>query len=236
MLLSVLMPAYHEEKTLGEVLRRVLAVDLTALAQPIELEIIVVDDGSTDRTLEIAFGLAGPEPRIKVLRHDQHRGVGAAIRTALGAAAGEYCIIQDAALEYDIRDYPDLLAPVLHGADAVYGSRFLASPRPGTMPAANFVANRILSVTATLLYGMPVSDEASYFKILRTALMRELDLTSTGFEIGSEITAKLGLRGAKIVEVPIAYTARATEPLHRPHWTDGTKAMWTLLKHRIAGK
>ena len=136
-------------------------------------------------------------------------GKGAAIRTALAAATGDYCLIQDADLEYEVSDYPALLGEVARGADVVYGSRFLANPRPTGMRTANYVANRMLTVTANLLYGMAITDEATCFKLFRTDLLRELGLTCTGFEFCPEVTAKLGRKKIKIVEVPIAYTARA---------------------------
>jgi dolichol-phosphate mannosyltransferase len=216
MLLSILIPAYKEEATIGEVLRRVAAVDTERLG--FEKEIIVCDDGSTDRTHEIALAAAAEDKRIRVVKHAQNQGKGAAIRTALEAARGEYCLVQDADLEYEVTDYPALLRPALAGADVVYGSRFLANPRPTGMKTANFIANRMLSITSNLLYGMAITDEATCFKLVRTSVLRDLGLTCTGFEFCPEVTAKLGKKGIPIVEVPIAYTARAIE--------DGKKVRW----------
>jgi dolichol-phosphate mannosyltransferase len=231
MRLSILIPAYQEEATIGEILRRVAAVDTEAL-------------GSRRRwwcattARAIARSSSPPprpprDPRIRVVRHEVNRGKGAAIRTALAAATGDYCLIQDADLEYEVSDYPALLGEVARGADVVYGSRFLANPRPTGMRTANYVANRMLTVTANLLYGLDITDEATCFKLFRTDLLRELGLTCTGFEFCPEVTAKLGRRKVKIAEVPIAYTARAIEEGKKVRWTDGVEAMWVLVKHRL---
>jgi glycosyltransferase involved in cell wall biosynthesis len=231
MLLSILIPAYQEEATIGEILRRVTAIDTTA--QGFDKEVIVCDDGSADQTYAIASKLAEADPAIHVVRHPENRGKGAAIRTALEHARGDYVLIQDADLEYEVSDYPALLAPAAAGADVVYGSRFLANPRPTGMKTANYLANRILSVTANLLYGLSITDEATCFKLFRTELLRGLELECTGFEFCPEVTAKLGRRNIKIVEVPIAYTARAIAEGKKVRWTDGVEAMWVLIKHRI---
>lgn len=231
MLLSILIPAYQEEATIDEILRRVAAVDTASLG--FDKEIIVCDDGSSDRTHERAAAFAALEPTVRVVRHDKNQGKGAAIRTALAAARGDYCLIQDADLEYEVTDYPALLREVAKGADVVYGSRFLTNPRPTGMRTANFIANRVLTVTANLLYGLSITDEATCFKVFRTDLLRDLELACTGFEFCPEVTAKLGRRKIRIVEVPIAYTARAIEEGKKVRWTDGVEAMWVLIKHRF---
>jgi dolichol-phosphate mannosyltransferase len=231
MRLSILIPAYQEEATIGEILRRVAAVDTESSG--FEKQVVVCDDGSRDRTFEIAHQLAATDPRIRVVKHDHNRGKGAAIRTALAAATGDYCLIQDADLEYEVTDYPALLAEVKRGADVVYGSRFLSNPRPTGMHTANYVANRMLTVTANLLYGLSITDEATCFKLFRTDILRELGLTCTGFEFCPEVTAKLGRKKVAIVEVPIAYTARAIADGKKVRWTDGVEAMWVLVKHRL---
>ncbi len=205
MLLSILIPAYQEEATIEEILRRVAAVDTERLG--FQKEVIVCDDGSRDRTFERAKKVAAEDPRIRVVQHEKNQGKGAAIHTAL--------------------------ASVAKGADVVYGSRFLANPRPDGMKTANFVANRILTLTANLLYGMSITDEATCFKVFRTDLLRDLQLQCTGFEFCPEVTAKLGKRKIHIVEVPIAYTARAIEEGKKVRWTDGFEAMWVLVRNRF---
>ncbi|HVV87802.1 MAG TPA: glycosyltransferase family 2 protein [Kofleriaceae bacterium] len=231
MLLSILIPAYQEEATIGEVLRRVAAIDTQP--QGFDKEIVVCDDGSRDRTAAIAAELAAAHPSIRLVRHPQNRGKGAAIRTALDAARGDYCLIQDADLEYEVTDYPALLAAAAAGADVVYGSRFLSNPRPTGMHLANYVANRILTTTANVLFGLDITDEATCFKLVRTSLLRDLQLECTGFEFCPEVTAKLGKRKVRIAEVPIAYTARAIAEGKKVRWTDGVEAMYVLVKHRL---
>lgn len=231
MLLSVLIPAYQEEATIGEVLRRVAAIDTESLG--FDKEIIVCDDGSADRTAALVEEASARDPRVRLVRHPQNRGKGAAIRTALAAAAGDYCLVQDADLEYEVSDYPALLTPLQQGADVVYGSRFLRKRRPDGMRLPNFVANRILTTTANLLYGVSITDEATCFKVFRTDILQSLGLTCTGFEFCPEVTAKLGNRKIRIVEVPIAYTARDVTAGKKVRWTDGFEAMWVLLKHRV---
>jgi len=227
--LSILIPAYHEERTIGEILRRVLAVDTVGFAK----EIIVCDDGSRDQTAAEIRAVAAHHPEIKLVQHPANRGKGAAIRTALEHATGDYVLIQDADLEYDVDDYPTMLAAVRAGADVVYGSRFLRTSRPEGMRAANWVANRILTTTANLLYGVRITDEATCFKVFRTDLLRSLGLTCERFEFCPEVTAKLGRKRVRIVEVPIAYSARNVADGKKVRWTDGFEAMWVLLKERV---
>jgi glycosyltransferase involved in cell wall biosynthesis len=234
--LSILIPAYREEATIHEVLRRVVGVDTGAAG--FDKEIIVCDDGSPDRTIaEIERAQRDfPVARIVLTRHPQNRGKGAAIRTALTQATGDYVLIQDADLEYEVSDYPAILAAARDGADAVYGSRFLARAHPEGMAAANFVANKVLTMTANALYGLHITDEATCFKVVRTELLRRLDLSCERFEFCPEVTAKLGLAQVAIVEVPIAYSARDAKGGKKIRWTDGVEAFWVLLKHRFTGR
>ena len=172
MLLSILIPAYGEEKTIGEVLRLVAAIDTEPFG--FEKEIIVCDDGSKDNTIaEVEKAIAG-DARIRLVTHATNRGKGAAIRTALAEAKGEFCIVQDADLEYDVDDYPALLGEVNKGADVVYGSRFMTRAWPEGMKLPNYVANRLLTTTANLLYGLKLTDEATCFKVFRTELLAEV--------------------------------------------------------------
>jgi dolichol-phosphate mannosyltransferase len=231
MLLSVLIPAYQEEGSIAEVLRRVCAVDTESLG--FDKELIVCDDGSADRTAELVEQAAAADPRIRLVRHPENRGKGAAIRSALEHARGAYCLIQDADLEYEVSDYPAILTPLRDGADVVYGSRFLARRHPEGMRLPNLVANRILTLTANLLFRVSITDEATCFKAFRTDLLRSLGLSCTGFEFCPEVTAKLGNRRIHIVEVPISYSARDVAAGKKVRWTDGVEAMWVLLKHRV---
>ncbi len=232
MRLSILIPAYQEERTIGEVLARVIAVDTEALG--FDKEIIVCDDGSSDGTVAEVEKVTAADPRVVLVKHDVNRGKGAAIRTALEAATGDYCLIQDADLEYEVTDYPAMLEAVNAGAEVVYGSRFLAKARPDGMALPNFIANRMLTTAANALYGLNITDEATCFKIFRTDLLRSLELTCEGFEFCPEVTAKIGKRGIQVVEVPIAYTARNHDEGKKVRWTDGFEAMWVLVRHRLA--
>jgi glycosyltransferase involved in cell wall biosynthesis len=230
-LLSILIPAYQEEKTIREIISQVIAVDTESLG--FEKEVIVCDDGSRDQTRAFAQAEAKKDKRVHVVWNEQNRGKGAAIRTALDAAQGEYVLIQDADLEYEVSDYPALLREVAKGADVVYGSRFLANPRPTGMKLPNYVANRALSIASNLLFGLSITDEATCFKLFRTDLLRSFDLECERFEFCPEVTAKTGNRGIPIVEVPISYSARAIADGKKIRWTDGVEAMWVLVKHRV---
>jgi glycosyltransferase involved in cell wall biosynthesis len=234
-LVSILIPAYQEVSTIGEVVRLVRQVDLQSLG--LDREIIVCDDGSRDATPEQVERAAAGDPRVRLVRHPRNRGKGAAIRTALGVACGEICLIQDADLEYSVDDYHDLLAPILAGrADVVYGSRFLSRAWPEGMHVGNFIANKILTTTANVLYGHRITDEATAFKVFRAHILRALTLECDGFEFCPEVTAKLGLAGVRIVEVPIRYTARSVATGKKVRWTDGVKALITLLEYRCRGQ
>ena len=230
-LISILIPAYQEERTIGEVLRQVAAIDTESVG--FEKEILVCDDGSTDGTVEVVRERAAEDGRVRLVQHQKNRGKGAAIRTALAEARGEFVLIQDADLEYEVSDYPALLSKVAAGAEVVYGSRFTGNGRPTGMRTANFVANRILTRAANLLYGLSITDEATCFKVFRTDLLRSLDLRCEGFEFCPEVTAKLGKRGIDIAEVPIHYRARNVAEGKKVRWTDGFEAMWVLLSERV---
>lgn len=230
--LSVLIPAHNERPTVGETLRRVLAVDLSALG--VEKDVIVCDDGSDDGTAEVAEALGRVHPCLSVVRLARNQGKGAAIRSGLEAASGDYVLIQDADLEYDPADYPALLRPVLEGGAAiVYGSRFLERNWPDGMRWPNWLINRMLCRTANFLYGSRITDEATCFKLFRTDLLRSFGLECRGFEFCPEVTAKAGLRGVPIVEVPIRYRARTAQMGKKIRWTAGVVALWTLLRLRL---
>ena len=234
MLLSILIPAYGEERTIGEVLKQVAAIDTESLG--FDKEIIVCDDGSADNTVAEVEKVMAHDDRIHLVQHPSNRGKGAAIRTALESAEGDYCLIQDADLEYEVSDYPALLEEVKRGAQVVYGSRFLEKRWPKGMKLPNYVANRMLAHTANLLYGLHITDEATCFKVFETSLLRSLNLECEGFEFCPEVTAKIGKRGVKIHEVPIQYQAREVAEGKKVRWTDGFEAVWVLLRQRASRK
>jgi dolichol-phosphate mannosyltransferase len=229
--LSVLVPAYQEEATIGQVVAAVRTLSLAHLS--VEQELIVVDDGSSDGTGREVERAAEGDPRVRLVRHKRNQGKGAAIRTALEHATGELSLVQDADLEYDISDYQLLLPPMLAGAPVVYGSRFLTNAWPAGMLIEHLIANRLLTYASNLLYRHRITDEATCLKVFRTDLLRSLQLECTGFEFCPEVTAKLGLRRVPIAEVPVHYRARSKVAGKKVRWTDGVEAISTLVKYRL---
>lgn len=227
-LLTVIVPVYNEERTVDELLRRVVA---GPYPYP-EKEIIVVDDGSRDRTAAILRSWEG-QPGIILLRHSENRGKGAAVRTGLAVARGEITLIQDADLEYDPADYPGLVERIRRGdGDAVYGSRYLRTDR--AQPWSKFrLAVGGLSLLVRLLFGQRLTDEATCYKAIRTRLLRALDLRAERFDLCAEITAKLCRAGVRIVEVPISYRPRSAAEGKKIGWRDVWPTLRALLKWRI---
>ncbi|MFQ5718979.1 MAG: glycosyltransferase family 2 protein [Acidobacteriota bacterium] len=228
MKLSVIVPIYNEHSTIRRVLERLTMLDL-------DLEIIVVDDGSTDGTREYLES-RGRESVVEngvlsVLFHDRNRGKGAAIRTALQHATGDAVIIQDADLEYDPAEIPALLDPLVRGdADVVYGSRFLGSTRG--MRWSHWLANRILTGTTNLLYHARITDEATGYKLFRRHVLTDLELRCRRFEFCPEVTARILKRGIPIHERPLdSYVARHLDK--KISWWDGFAAFWVLIRERF---
>jgi len=225
--LSVIVPVFNEEATLGLVLGRVLA-------QPLVGQVIVVDDASTDGTARIADGFAA-DPRVRVLRHPRNRGKGAAIRSALEAVTGPIVIIQDADLEYEPGEYGQLIRPILdERADVVYGVRGFAGQ---TAYSYWFVVgNRLVTTATNVLFNCYIQDMETGFKAMRTDLMRRLGLRGDRFDIEPEITARLLRLGYRIHEVPITYYARGREEGKKLTWRDGVLALLTLVRLRLASR
>jgi dolichol-phosphate mannosyltransferase len=225
-LLSVIVPAYNERPTIGRVLQRLLESPYP------DKEIIVVDDGSVDGTAAILERWT-IHPNILVLRHQRNRGKGAAVRTALAYARGTITIIHDADLECDPGDWPSLIEPIRRGeATVVYGSRYLRPAHP--LPWSKFrLAVSLLNLLVRLLYGRRLSDEATCYKAMPTALFRALDLRSQRFELCAEITAKLCRLRLPILEVPISYQPRTAVEGKKIGWRDAWSTFWTLLQWRF---
>jgi dolichol-phosphate hexosyltransferase len=226
--LSILMPVYNEEATIERAIRRVLDADVGTD----DYELVIVDDGSTDRTREILQGGDWPEP-VRLNYADRNGGKGRAIREALELARGRYAVILDADLEYDPNDLRDLLAPVRVGtADAAYGTRAFHSHS-----AYGFwyvMGNRFLSMATNVIFNTWITDVYTCFKLMPTELMRSLDLHENGFGIEAEITGRLLRRRARIYEVPISYVARSREEGKKIRPTDGIRGLMTLLRIRFS--
>ncbi|MGH2458513.1 MAG: glycosyltransferase family 2 protein [Chloroflexota bacterium] len=223
MKLSVIIPVFNEKETIVEIVEHVKAVCL-------EKEIIVVDDCSVDGSREILQHLT--DPAVAVYFHERNQGKGAAVRTGLAHATGDYVIIQDADLEYNPQEYLNLLGPIERGeADVVYGSRFKGQIRDMTL--IQRVGNRFLTVLTNLLYRTSLTDMETCYKLAPTRLMQGLTLRSRAFDFEPEVTAKLLKRGCRIVEVPIVYQARSSEDGKKISWTHGFPAAWCLVKYRF---
>jgi glycosyltransferase involved in cell wall biosynthesis len=222
--LSVLIPALNEAATLAAVVDAVLAVD-----EP--LEVILVDDGSSDGTWEIMASFAKRHARVRAYRHRHNGGKGAAVRTALQHARGAYVIIQDADTEYDPSEYTKLLAPVRAGhATVVYGTRSFASH--SAYSYWYVLGNRAVTTAANLLYNVYLSDLETCYKLMPRSVATQLDLEARGFELEPEITAKVLRLGHRIHEVPVSYVARSREEGKKLTAMDGVRALGTLLQYR----
>lgn len=237
-MLSIVIPAYNEEKFIGTLIERIAAVELKCLG--LEREIIVVDDCSTDRTAAIA----SPFPAVRLVSLERNSGKGAAVRTGIGLAKGDYLIIQDADLEYDPQDYVPMLEMLLAGStDAVYGSRYLRKPTRGRMwnllsgkyPAqswAAYLGGQSLSLVALLFTGCYLTDTVTASKLFHASMVKALDLHSSGFELDHEITAKLLARGQRICEVPIHYAPRSRAEGKKIGLRDWFVAVRTFYRYR----
>jgi glycosyltransferase involved in cell wall biosynthesis len=223
-LLSVVMPVFNERDTIDEILRRVLAV-------PIRIQLIVVDDYSTD----------GTRARLQELSHElsftlvlqpQNGGKGAALRAGFEHVRGDLVVIQDADLEYSPEEYPELIELICRGrADVVYGSRFIGRHR--VFLFTHYVGNRILTLFTNVLYNTMLTDMETCFKVMRVEVLRSMTLRSNRFGIEPELTAKIFKRGYRVYEVPITYEGRGYEEGKKITWKDGIDAVWTLLKYRF---
>lgn len=225
--LSVVIPAYNEEATIAQVIRQVLK--LAALE-----EIVVVNDCSKDRTADIVRGLAASEPRIRLLEHKVNRGKTEALKTGFAQVRGEIVIVQDADLEYDPVEIPDVIQPILDGkADVVYGSRFLVRKASRVLYFYHFLANKLLTFTSNLFTNINLTDVETGYKAFRSEIMRNMVITSSGFGFEIEVTAKIAKLGCAIYEVPISYYGRTYEQGKKIGPWDGVAAFWYIVKYNL---
>jgi dolichol-phosphate mannosyltransferase len=229
MKISILLPVYNEFLTLPLVLQRVLDAPLPAGC---EKEVVIVDDGSTDGTTETLYQYK--ESQTVLVHHSVvNFGKGAALRIGMAKATGDILLVQDGDLEYDPHDYVKILEPLVRGeADVVYGSRFMAGVKG--MKFANWTANKILTLTANVLFGARITDEATAYKAFRREVLDAMDLKCMRFEFCPEVTAKVRRLGYRIHEVPVSYNPRGILEGKKIRWQDGVEAMTTLLRYRMA--
>ena len=223
-LISVVMPAYNERDTIEEIIRRVLAV-------PLRIELIVIDDGSTDGTRDRLQQLQ-QELGFALLLPPRNGGKGSALRAGFAHVTGDIVVIQDADLEYSPEEYPSLIELICDGrADVVYGSRFLGRHR--VFLFTHYLGNKLLTLMTNVLYNTILSDMETCFKVMRADVLRSLTLRSNGFGIEPELTAKIFKRGYRVYEIPITYEGRGYSEGKKITWRDGLVALWVLVKYRF---
>ncbi len=222
--LSVVMPVFNERHTVNEIIGRVLAV-------PLRIELVVVDDGSSDGTSEILVELQ-KQHGFKLVVQTENQGKGAALQRGFEEVTGDLVVIQDADLEYSPEEYPDLIKLICEGrADVVYGSRFLGRHR--AFMFTHYFGNRVLTLITNILYNTMLSDMETCYKVMRTSVLRSMTLKSKGFGIEPELTAKIFKRGYRVYEVPITYDGRGYGEGKKITWRDGVVALWVLIKFRF---
>jgi glycosyltransferase involved in cell wall biosynthesis len=228
--ISILIPVFNEARTLRELLSQVDTAVVAGLAK----ELIIVDDGSTDGTREILEQLTGLQTPFRVVFHGQNMGKGAAIRTALTYATGDLILIQDADLEYDPRDYEELLDPLMRGrADVVYGSRLRGGKPVRDFSLLYLWGNKFVTLVTNALYRTALTDMETGYKVFRSDVIKNIQIRANRFDFEPEVTAKILKRGYKLVELPISYYGRPHAEGKKLTWRDGFAAIWTLVKYRF---
>jgi len=225
--LSAIVPVFNERYLVLEMLRRLLAVSIPGIR---ELEVIIVDDASTDGSAEIVDAVAAEHPdRVRVFHHDVNQGKGAAVRTGIEAATGDLIVFQDADLEYDPQDLAKLVAPFLEdGADAVYGSRFLSADRRRVLYFRHTLGNRLITFMSNWATDLNLTDVETCYKMIRGPLLKSIPIRSNDFRLEIELTSKLAKRNCRIFEVPISYSGRTYQEGKKIGWKDGLKALLAI--------
>jgi glycosyltransferase involved in cell wall biosynthesis len=225
--LSVIIPSYNEEATIAQVVRQVLQLDAVA-------EVIVVNDCSGDRTSEIVQALVAEDSRVRMLQHEVNRGKTEALKTGFAQIRGEIVIVQDADLEYDPTEIPEVIQPILDGrADVVYGSRFLVRKASRVLYFYHYLANKLLTFTSNLFTNLNLTDVETGYKAFRADIMRNMVITSSGFGFEIEVTAKVAKLGCAIYEVPISYYGRTYEQGKKIGAKDGVAAFWYIVRYNL---
>jgi glycosyltransferase involved in cell wall biosynthesis len=228
MKLSILIPVYNERAVVERCITGVLAAPLP---ESMERELVIVDDYSQDGTWNILQRLAGMNPAIRLFRHPKNQGKGAAVRTAIEKASGDFALIQDADLEYDPAEYPKLLRPLLDGhADAVFGSRYMAGEQTRVLPFWHSMINKSLTLVSNMFCNLNLTDMETCYKVFRTDLLKSIPIRSDRFGLEPEITMKCAKRKFRIYEVPISYHGRTYEEGKKIGWKDGIRALGVILK------
>ena len=236
MKLSIIIPVFNEEKTIGKIISK---IKQTKLQKNIIKEIIVVDDGSTDATASEIRNSKFEIRNFKILRHVKNLGKGAAVQTGLQKATGEIFIIQDADLEYNPQDLAKLVNPILDGsAEVVYGTRLINYPlnlwgNKKTVLPIHLIANRFLTMLTNILYGSHLTDMETGYKVFKKGVIKAIKITSKKFDFEPEVTAKVLKQGVKIIEIPIKTAPRTYQEGKKIGWRDGLVAIWTLIKYRF---
>lgn len=231
MLLSILIPVYNERTVVERSLAMVLAAPLP---ESMERELVIVDDCSTDGTSAILERIASEHPEIRLFRQNVNQGKGAAVRRAIQEAVGDFCLIQDADLEYDAAEYPKLMKPLLDGhADAVFGSRYLAGDQTRVLPYWHSMINKFLTLVSNMFSNLNVTDMETCYKVFRTDLLKSIPIRSDRFGFEPEITMKVSKRKLRVYEVPISYHGRTYEEGKKIGWKDGFRAIYAIVKYNL---